>query len=116
MTQGRCDPVVGQRQPIASAILRATLMSAVVAVLALSAPRIIGSSESASVPPSFITHSVMLGLSVALSAWLTKGQIAKFGFTKGLFHLQPNYSLWVLPMLIVSTLQLLGSRSSAPSN
>lgn len=111
----QCD-AAGKGAAVISTILRATAMAAAVAVLALFTPRIIGSSESSSVPPSLVIHTVMLGLSVVLSLWLTKGQIAKFGFTTGTFRLKPAYFLWVLPMSILTTLQFVGSRSGALPN
>ena len=100
----------------ASALLLPLAVCAGIYLLGLVVPRIIGKSTFWVFLPGFFTQSIFLLCSLALSAWLTKGRMAAFGFTKGTFRLTASFFLWLLPMLVITTLQVLGSPAGAPSN
>lgn len=89
---------------------------AAVAVLALAVPKIIGHSSLWIFLPGFCTESVLLLCSLALSAWLTRGRLAAFGFTRGSFRLTGRFFLWLLPMLVIATLQMAGAPAGAASH
>lgn len=93
----------------ASALLLPIVVCTAVYLLGLVVPRIIGKSTFWVFLPGFFTESIFLLCSLALSAWLTRGRMAAFGFTKGSFRLTPRLFLWLLPMLAIATLQVLGS-------
>lgn len=100
----------------ASALLLPLAVCAGIYLLGLVVPRITGKSTFWVFLPGFFTQSIFLLCSLALSAWLTKGRMAAFGFTKGTFRLTASFFLWLLPMLVITTLQVLGSPAGAPSN
>lgn len=93
----------------ASTLLLPLVVCAGVYLLGLAVPKIIGKSTFWIFLPGFFTESIFLFCSVALSAWLTKGRLPAFGFTKGAFHFKAKFFLWLLPMLVIATLQVLGS-------
>lgn len=53
-------------------------------------------------PPSFVTHSVMLTLSVAAMWLLSKGRLDLYGLTKGAYQFSPRILMWVLPTAALS--------------
>jgi membrane protease YdiL (CAAX protease family) len=89
---------------------------ATIYALGLLVPKAIGRSTFWIFLPGFFTESIFLLGSLALSAWLTKGRMAVFGFTTGTFRLTGKFFLWLLPMLAIATLQVLGSPAGEPSN
>lgn len=93
------------------ALLPITTCIAIV-LLSQAVPKIAGKSTPWSFFPGFFSESTLLVCSLALSAWLSQGRLARFGFAKGSFRLTPAFFLWLLPMLAVSTLQIIGSPAS----
>ena len=110
------DGTSGWWQSAAATIARGLLLATAVAALALALPRLIGWPPVTFVPSSFVTHSVMLGLSLIVSALLCGGRMASFGFTRGTFRLRASLLLWALPTACLATLAFLASGSSPPSN
>ena len=96
-------------RPRASTLLLPLVVCTAIAVFALAVPKIIGRSTFWIFLPGFFTESILLLCSLALSAWLTRGRLAAFGFTKGTFRLRARFFLWLLPMLVITTLQVMGS-------
>lgn len=47
-------------------------------------------------PPAIVTETVFLASSLILAAWLSRGNLSSFGFTKGEFHFRPSILLWAL--------------------
>lgn len=84
-----------------------------IALLALAAPQVAGKSTVWILLPGFYTASILRLCSLALSAWLTHGRFAAFGFTQGTFRLRPNFFLWLVPMLAIAVLQVIGSPAGA---
>lgn len=114
-TQG-LDSMQVKRQFRVSALLLPLAVCTTVYFLGLAIPRIIGRSTFWLFLPGFFTETIFLLCSVVLSASLTRGRMAAFGFTKGSFHLTPRLFLWLLPMLAIATLQVLGSPAGESSN
>lgn len=79
-------------------------------------PKIAGKAAAWVFLPGFFSESTFLVCSLVLSAWLSRGSLARFGFTKGSFRLTPAFFLWLLPMLAVTTLQVIGSPAAPSSN
>jgi membrane protease YdiL (CAAX protease family) len=88
------------------------IISAAVALVALYADELVGFPEGGFVRGSFMTHSVMLVLSVAIM-WLGRGRLAEFGFTKGTYTFKPTILLWVLPTAILSLPAALGTEDGS---
>jgi len=84
-------------------------VSAVVAVLALYAGHVVPMPRSGFLPVSFITHSVMLVLSLVIIRFIPRASFANFGFTTRGYRFRPTILLWVLPTAVLSTLATLGS-------
>lgn len=61
-------------------------------------------------PSSFVTHSVMLVLSVAAMLLIAKGRFDRFGFTRGTYKSSLRILWWVLPVLVLSLAGALASR------
>jgi membrane protease YdiL (CAAX protease family) len=100
----------------ASALLLPLAVCAGIYLIGLAVPKITGKSTFWIFLPGFFTESIFLLCSLALSAWLTKGHMAAFGFTKGTFRLTPRFFLWLLPMLVIATLQVVGSPAGESPN
>jgi membrane protease YdiL (CAAX protease family) len=67
------------------------------------------------IPPSFVTHTILLICSLGLAAQLSRGNLPSFGFTKGQFRFRPRLLLWALPTAAIATIQSVASHSpSAP--
>lgn len=110
------DAVTPRHRPLAYVVLLPITACIIIFLLALAVPKILGKSTFSSFLPGFFTESILLLCSLALSAWLTKGRLASFGFTRGSFRLTPKFFLWLLPMLAVAILQLVGSPAGRSSN
>ena len=91
-------------------------LTAAVALFAMYAGRQAPLPEDGFVPGSFITHSVMLGLSLAIVAVFFPGRFSDFGFTRGTYRFKPSILLWVLPTAALSLMSLLapGRSGSMP--
>jgi membrane protease YdiL (CAAX protease family) len=94
----------------ASRVLRVfygVAVSAAVALLALYAGIKVPLPEGSLVSGSFVTHSVMLALSLVIMRFLPQGRLADFGFTRGTYRFKPSILLWALPMAVLSLLSML---------
>jgi uncharacterized protein len=82
-------------------------VSAAVALAALYAGMKAPLPEGSFVPGSFVTHSVMLALSLLIMRFLSRGRLADFGFTRGTYRFKPAILLWALPTAVLSLLSTL---------
>jgi len=89
----------------------ALALATAVALAALYSTRLVDISPSSFFPSSFITHSVMLTVSVGLMWVLTKGRLDLCGFTRGTYRFRLPILLWVLPTAILSTLSAIAAPS-----
>ncbi len=87
----------------------ALALAAAVCLAAMYAPGIVRVPPASFFPPTFVTHSLMLALSVAAMWLISKGRLALYGFTKGAYKFSPRILLWVLPMAVLSTVQAVAS-------
>jgi membrane protease YdiL (CAAX protease family) len=91
-------------------LLAALCMGLAISVITLHLTGLFSISEDNFVPSSFVTHTLMWILSVALICVLSKGQLRNYGFSKAKFRLTPKIFLWMVPMAILSVLGFMGSR------
>jgi membrane protease YdiL (CAAX protease family) len=87
----------------------ALALAAVVALAAMYAVRLVGVPPASFFPPSFVTHSVMLALSVAAMWLISKGRLDLYGLTKGAYEFSPRILLWVLPTAVLSLASTIAS-------
>jgi len=87
----------------------ALALAAAVALAALNAARLVGVPPASFFPPSFVTHSVMLALSVAAMWLISKGRFDLYGLTKGAYEFSPRILLWVLPTAVLSIVTAVSS-------
>jgi membrane protease YdiL (CAAX protease family) len=66
-------------------------------------------------PSSFVTHSLMLVLSVAAMWLISNGRLDLYGFTKGTYRLSPRILLWFLPMAAISLVGAIASHGQGTS-
>lgn len=83
-------------------VARGVGVSAAVAFIALYAERRAALPGDALVPGSFVTHSVMLGLSLLIVWVFFRGRFSDFGFTRGTYRFRPTILLWSLPTAVLS--------------
>jgi len=84
-------------RPVLALVLTVTVWLA-----AMYAVRIVRVPPGSFFPPSFVTHSLMLALSVAAMWVISKGRLDLYGFTKGAYKFRPRILLWVLPTAVLS--------------
>jgi len=89
----------------------ALALATAVALAALYSTRLVDVAPSRFFPSSFITHSVMLVLSVGLMWVVTRGRLDLCGFTRGTYKFSPRILLWVLPTAVLSTLSAIAAPS-----
>ncbi|MBZ5500171.1 MAG: CPBP family intramembrane metalloprotease [Acidobacteriia bacterium] len=87
----------------------ALALAAAVWLAAMYAVRLVGVPQTNFLPPSFVTHSVMLALSVAAMWLISKGRLDLYGFTKGAYEFSPCILLWVLPTAVLSIVSAVAS-------
>jgi membrane protease YdiL (CAAX protease family) len=87
----------------------ALALAAAVALAAMYAARLVRVPPESFFPPSFVTHSAMLALSVAAMWLLSKGRLDLYGLTKGAYKFSPRIFLWVLPTAALSVLSAVAS-------
>lgn len=87
----------------------ALALAAAVCLAAMYAGRIVRLPLASFFPSSFVTHSLMLALSIAAMLLISKGRLDLYGFTKGAYKFSPRIFLWVLPMAVLSTVQAVAS-------
>ena len=80
----------------------ALALAAAVVLAAQYAVRLVGVPPASFFPPSFVTHSVMLALSVAAMWLLSKGRLDLYGITRGTYKFSPRILMWFLPMAALS--------------
>ena len=88
--------------------LLALLVAGAVTFVSLYAGRILPDWEGGFLPDSFLTHSLMLLLSLALARIFSKGRLSLFGLTRGTYRFSPKILLWALPTAVFSVLSTLG--------
>ncbi len=76
--------------------------AAAVALAAMYAPTLVDVPLASFFPRGFVTHSVMLALSVAAMWLLSKGRLDLYGLTKGAYRFSPRILMWVLPTAALS--------------
>jgi membrane protease YdiL (CAAX protease family) len=87
----------------------ALALAVAVALAAIYAARLVGVTPASFFPPSFVTHSVMLALSVAAMWLLSKGRLDLYGITKGTYKFSPRILMWFLPMAVLSLASAIAS-------
>ncbi len=90
--------------------LLAIALTAAVFLAALYATMIVHLPPGSFFPTPFVTHSLMLLLSVAAMLILSRGRLATYGFTRGTYRFSPRILLWVLPTAVLSLGTALASR------
>jgi membrane protease YdiL (CAAX protease family) len=90
-------------------------LSAAVALIALYSVRVVPIPRGGFLRGSFVTHSVMLGLSLVIIWVLSRGRPALYGLTKGTYRFKPTILLWVLPTAALSVFGMLASGGDAPT-
>jgi membrane protease YdiL (CAAX protease family) len=90
-------------------------VSAVIALVALYADGLVPLPDGGFVPGSFVTHSVMLALALAVMRLVPGSALADFGFTVGDYRFRPSILLWILPTGVLTTLSTLAPGSGAGS-
>ncbi len=91
-------------------------VSAAVALVALYAGQVAPLSDDGFVPSSFVTHSVMLALSIGIIRLACRRRLADFGFTRGTYRFRPTILLWVLPTAVLSLLSTVVSGGPEPTD
>jgi membrane protease YdiL (CAAX protease family) len=89
----------------------ALALTAAVALAAMYATRLVGVPPASVFPASFVTHTVMLVLSLLAMWMLSKGRLHLFGFTKGTYRFSPRILMWVLPTAVLSIASTIASRA-----
>ena len=90
----------------------ALVLAAAVALAARYAVRLVPMPADGFFPPSFVTHTVMLVLSLVLMWLFSKRQLGTYGLTMGTYRFSPRILLWVLPTAVLSIASLIGSTGS----
>jgi len=87
-----------------------------IALVAMYVPSWVSFPRTGFVPPSFITHSIML-IATLLLVWLMSGATrARFGLTMGTYRFKPTILFWVLPTAALSTFAVIaGGGEEGPS-
>jgi membrane protease YdiL (CAAX protease family) len=88
----------------------AIALTAAVFLAALYATKIVHFPPGSFFPPPFVTHSLMLVLSLAAMLLISKGRLDLYGFARGTYTFSPRILLWVLPMAVLSTAGALALR------
>ncbi len=96
-------------RPISMSILAIALTLAVF-LAALYATKIVHLPRGSFFPPSLVTHSLMLVLSLVAMLLISKGRLDLYGFTRGTYKFSPSILLWILPMAVLATAGALASR------
>ena len=89
-------------------------LAAAVALAALFASRLVRVPAASFFPSSFVTHSLMLALSVAAMFLISKGRLELYGFTEGTYRFSPRILLWVLPTAVLAIVGAVTSHGQAP--
>ncbi len=85
----------------------ALALTTAIFLAAIYAPKVIRIPPGSFVPSSFVSHSLMLVLSI-LAMWLiSKGRLGFFGFTTKTYTFSPHIFLWILPTAAIGIAQAL---------
>jgi membrane protease YdiL (CAAX protease family) len=87
----------------------AVALAAAVALVARYATRFVGVPPAGFLPPSFVTHSVMLALSLVAMWLLSKRRLDGCGLAMGTYEFSPRILVWVLPTAVLSIASALAS-------
>jgi len=87
----------------------ALALAAAVCLAAMYAARIVRVPPTSFFPRSFVTHSLMLALSVVAMWLISKGRLDLYGFTHGTYKFSPRILLWVLPTTVLSIVPAVAS-------
>lgn len=101
----------------ASRLALGIAVTAVVGALALLASQALPLPKRSFVASGFVTHTVMLLLSLAVIWVFQRAKFADFGFTTATYRFRASILLWVVPTAILSLLTLLapaGREAPAP--
>lgn len=88
-------------------ILSGIGITAAIAIVSMYSGRVISLPKDGFFPGSFITHSLMLLLSLAVIGLGFRGRFSEFGLTVANYRFRSKILLWVLPTGILSSLALL---------
>lgn len=83
-------------------MIGAILIAAAVALISQYAVWPIDLPDESFVPLSFVTHTVMLLLSLILMWVFSKGHLERYGLTRGTYKFSPAILLWVLPTAVLT--------------
>jgi membrane protease YdiL (CAAX protease family) len=89
-------------------------LTAAIALVAMFSGIVLPIEPGGPVPGSFVTHSIMLGISLVLMWVLSRGRLALFGLTRGSYRLRPTILLWALPTAAFSVLAALAQTEGRP--
>jgi membrane protease YdiL (CAAX protease family) len=89
--------------------LLAIALAAVVALVARYVVRLVDVPPASFFPPTFVTHSMMLALSIAAMWLLSKGRLDRYGLTKGTYEFSPRILMWALPTAVLSIASAIAS-------
>jgi membrane protease YdiL (CAAX protease family) len=87
----------------------AVALATAVSVAAMYAGRQVHLPPESFFPSSFVTHSLMLVLSVGAMWFLSKGNLDHYGLTRGTYTFSPRILLWVLPTAVLTIASSLAS-------
>lgn len=87
----------------------AIALAAVIALVALYAVKIVAIPPAGFFPPSFVTHSVMLVLSIAAMWLLSMGRLERYGLSKATYKFNPRILAWVLPTAVLAIISAFAS-------
>lgn len=88
----------------------AVVLSAAVALAAMYSVRLVAVPADSFIPGSFVTHTVMLVLSLCLIGTMSRGRPGVYGLTRGTYRFRPTILLWGIPTAALSILAMLASR------
>lgn len=92
------------------------IVSGAVALVSLYVGQLVPLADGSFVSSGFITHTVMLALSLGIMLPISRGRFADFGFKMGTYRFRPTILLWVLPTAVLSLLSTLAPGVSEASD
>ncbi|MBN1880492.1 CPBP family intramembrane metalloprotease [bacterium] len=91
-------------------------ISAAIALIALYVTTLVPLPKDGFIPGSFITHSLMLGLSLMVMLLIPNGGLSSYGFTKGTYRFRPKILLWALPTAVLASIALVATGGAEASS
>jgi membrane protease YdiL (CAAX protease family) len=83
-------------------VVLALVLAAVVALAARYSARVVTVPDSSFIPQSFVTHTVMLLLSIAAMLVISKGRLDLYGLTAAKYQFTPRILLWAMPTAVLT--------------